>query len=147
MSLDVYLKADNGNTTDTGVFIREEGQIKEITRAEWDEKFPMREPVMTTRRVDGEVYHANITHNLNQMAREAGVYKCVWRPEEMGITRAHQLVERLRDGIALLKSDPERFKKFDASNEWGTYEQFVPWLEQYLDACERHPQAKVSVWR
>jgi len=34
------------------------------------------------------VYDANITHNLGAMAEAAGIYKHLWRPEEIGITKA-----------------------------------------------------------
>ena len=66
-----------------------------------------------------EVYSANITHNLGKMASEAGIYKCLWRPEEVEITKAKELIEPLSRGLALLKGDPERFKAFNASNGWG----------------------------
>lgn len=92
-------------------------------------------------------YSANITHNLNRMAEEAGIYMQVWRPEEVGITHARQLVEPLRLGIARLKSDPGRFAAFNAPNGWGTYASFVPWLERYLAACEMYPDATVEVSR
>lgn len=93
------------------------------------------------------VYDANITHNLGKMADEAGIYKHLWRPDEIGITKAEQLIEPLRVGLALLKSDPERFKKFDAENGWGLYIHFVPFVEKYLQACEKYPDAEVSVSR
>lgn len=93
------------------------------------------------------VYDANITHNLGKMADEAGIYKHLWRPDEIGITKAEQLIEPLRSGLALLKSDPERFKKFDAENGWGLYIHFVPFVEKYLQACEEYPDAEVSVSR
>ncbi len=93
------------------------------------------------------VFEANITHNLVAMAREAGIYEACWRPEEIGITKAAQLIEPLRNGIAQMKADPERFKKHNPSNGWGSYERFLPWLEQYLAACEANPDATVSVWR
>lgn len=95
----------------------------------------------------GEGFSANITHNLNKMADEAGIYGIVWRPEENGITKARQLIEPLRKAIAAMKADPERFKRHDDSNGWGTYDDFLPWLEQYLAACERMPDALVSVSR
>ena len=66
-----------------------------------------------------EVYESNITHNLSGMAREAGIYECLWRPEEIGITKAEQLIKPLEEGLALLKREPEHFKKFDAPNGWG----------------------------
>ena len=93
------------------------------------------------------IYSDNITHNLNKMANEAGIYKHLWRPEEIGITKAHQLIEPLRAGLELLKSDPARFEKHNASNGWGMYEHFVPFVESYLSACEENPNAEVSVSR
>jgi hypothetical protein len=93
------------------------------------------------------VYEANITHNLGVMAKEANIYHHVWRPEEIGIFKAKQLIEPLREGIALMKSDPPRFEKFNASNGWGLYKHFVPFLEQYLEACELHPESDVRVSR
>jgi len=92
-------------------------------------------------------YADNITHNLNRMAEAAGIYAHLWRPDEIGITTAAQLVEPLRVGLALLKSDPARFSAFDAPNGWGKYEHFVPFVENYLAACEREPHAAVSVSR
>lgn len=94
-----------------------------------------------------EVYWANITHNLGGMAEAAGIYEHCWCPDEIGVTRAKQLVEPLRKGIELMKADPERFRKFNAKNGWGLYEHFVPWLERYLAACEAHPEARVGASR
>ena len=91
------------------------------------------------------VYSANITHNLEYMANEAGIFKHLWCPGEIGITKAEQLIKPLRVGLALLKSDPERFKKFDSRNGWGLYSNFVPFVEKYLQACEEYPDSEVSV--
>lgn len=93
------------------------------------------------------VYTGNITHNLGAMAREAGIYEACWRPEELGIKHAAQLIEPLRNGIALMKSEPDRFKKHNSPNGWGLYEHFLPWLEDYLKACEANPDAEVWVFR
>jgi hypothetical protein len=103
--------------------------------------------VYLTRVQSTVVYDANITHNLGEMAKEAGIYACLWRPDEIDITKAAQLIEPLRDGLALLKSDPERFKRLDSPNGWGLYIHFVPFVEQYLKACEKYPDAEVSVSR
>jgi hypothetical protein len=94
-----------------------------------------------------EVYSANITHNLGRMAREAGIYMHLWRPEEIGAKTASDLIEPLRAGLALMRSDPARFRAFDAENKWGTYDQFIPWVEEYLWACEANPDATVEVSR
>jgi len=94
-----------------------------------------------------EVYSSNITHNLATMADEAGIYEVLWTPNEIGKTKASELVELLEEGLADLKERPDHFKKFDAQNKWGTYEQFVPFVEDYLNACKEHPDAKVEVSR
>lgn len=103
--------------------------------------------VYLTRPYPAEVYWANITHNLNKMADAAGIYKHLWRPEEVGVTTAGQLIEPLRAGLALLKSDPARFKEYDAPNGWGIYDHFVPFVEKYLAACAENPDATVLVSR
>ena len=93
------------------------------------------------------VFGANITHNLGPMAREAGIYQHLWRPEEIGITHARQLIEPLRAGVEMMKSDPPRFEKHNSPNGWGMYENFVQFVEKYLAACEEYPDAEVSVSR
>lgn len=93
------------------------------------------------------IFSLNITHNLNKMAEEAGIYKHLWRPDEIEITHAHQLIAPLKAGLELLKSDPKRFKKFNPSNGWGEYAGLVSFVEQYLAACEENPDALVDVSR
>jgi len=94
-----------------------------------------------------EIYSANITHNLNRMADAAGFYKALWRPDEIQISKAYQLIPFLANGIATLESNPDLFKKFDAVNKWGTYEQFLPWLKALLTACQENPNADIGVSR
>ena len=103
--------------------------------------------VYLTKDMPAIIFNSNITHNLNKMAEEAGIYKLLWYPDEIGVTKAEQLIEPLREGIAKMKADPERFKKFNAENGWGRYEHFVPWAGEYLQACEATPDADVSVSR
>lgn len=94
-----------------------------------------------------ENYSANITHNLGKMADQAMIYETLWRPDELGITEANQLIEPLTKGLERMKANPEKFKKFNAENGWGTYEQFVPWIEKYLAACIEYPNSIVEVSR
>ena len=93
------------------------------------------------------VYSANITHNLCEMAEAAGIYKALWRPEEERYYRASDLIEPLTKGLALLTSDPERFKAFNSPNGWGMYEHFVPFVAKYLEACVANPNAIITVSR
>ena len=125
MSLDVYL---TGKTTE--IPCRCNNCVNEHTRKETE-----------------VLYQANITHNMCEMAEHAGIYMALWRPEEIGITKASQLVKPLQDGIELMKSDPDCFKKFNPSNGWGSYDIFIKWVERYLSACKQYPDADVSVSR
>ena len=151
MSLDVYLHLPNApRMASSGIYLRENGQTREITRAEWEARFPGREPYVWQPNDDQEttqVYWGNITHNLNDMAREAGIYEHLWRPDEIGITHAVQLIEPLRTGLLLLRRDPERFRAFNPPNGWGDYDGLVHFVANYLDACEKHPNAEVDVSR
>lgn len=93
------------------------------------------------------VYNANITHNLNKMADEAGIYLHLWRPEELNINKANQLIGPLTFGLEFLKSDPKHFEQFNASNGWGLYKHFVTWIESYLNACKENPDAEIQISR
>lgn len=115
----------------------------------------------------GSVYHSNITHNLGHMAAEAGIYEACWRPyrlkpgynipeaayelewefEQDSVTLAKDIIPLLEHGLEDLKQRPEYFKQFDSPNGWGLYEHFVPFVEEYLDACKKYPNAVVEVSR
>lgn len=114
-----------------------------------------------------EIYSANITHNLGKMADAAGIYDALWRPyklkdgcnfsdddydkemefERSQTIRAKDLIGKLALGVDILKSDPKHFEQFNASNGWGLYEHFVPFVEKYLQVCVENPDALVGVSR
>jgi hypothetical protein len=94
-----------------------------------------------------QVYWANITHNLGDMAEAAGIYYALWRPEEIGKVKAGEIVELLERGLSDLKARPEYFQQYNASNGWGLYKHFVPFVEEYLKACKENPEAIIEVSR
>lgn len=94
-----------------------------------------------------EVFTCNLTHNLAPMAAEAGIYKALWRPDEIGIVKASQLIEPLCAGLELLRSDPERFKALNPNNGWGNYGNLIEFVTQYLAACEKNRDADVCASR
>lgn len=151
MSLDVYLitKEAQIKKASSGIFVRENGQTKEITQEEWNSKHPDREPVKFEQEETetNEVYSANITHNLNTMAMAVGIYEYLWRPDEINITKAKELIEPLRQGLHNLKIEPERYKKLNPENGWGSYDGFVKFVSNYLDACYEYPDSDVGVSR
>lgn len=148
MSLDVSLYGASPAIvpTDGKIFIREDGASRELSLQEWQEKFPGTEPVVAYAH-SGELYWANITHNLNDMAEAAGIYNHLWRPDEIGITAARELIEPLAAGLQKLRGDPEYYRTFDAPNGWGRYENLVEFVEKYLAACREHPDATVRASR
>jgi hypothetical protein len=96
---------------------------------------------------DETVYDANITHNLGKMAGESGIYEALWRPEEIGKTKASEIVELLEKGLADLKARSGHFEKFNSLNGWGMYEHFVLFVQKYLEACKEYPDAIIEVSR
>jgi len=93
------------------------------------------------------LYTANITHNLNTMAEKAGIYLPLWRPEEIGITTARQLVPLLSAGFNKLMVGKEIYERYNPKNGWGDYEGLYSFVLNYLCACAEHSEAFVSVSR
>lgn len=94
-----------------------------------------------------EVFSANITHNLAKMAEAAGIYQHLWRPSELNITKAQDLIIPLALGLAKLRANPAEYQQYNAPNGWGKYEHLVSFVEQYMQACMNNPDAEVSAWR
>lgn len=152
MSLDVYLTIEAPTIlpkSGSGIFVRRNGSNIEITREEWEKASPGQEPVVFNNDGDSgrEVYSDNITHNLNKMADAAGIYQHLWRPEEISITKAAQLIEPLVEGARKLRADPQHFKALNPSNGWGDYDGLCRFVEAYLNACREYPEANVGVSR
>jgi len=89
------------------------------------------------------VFGKNTSHELNKMAKEAGIYKEVWRPEEAGITKASQLINLLEEAIIKMSNESDFFKKFNPPDGyWGTYEVLLNFLEELLIACKKYPDSR-----
>lgn len=150
MSLDVYLRSPSSPEGEERerIYIRQGGATREVSRAEWDELHPGRDPVVVVLPDDGSMYSRNITHNLARMAGHAGkLYEAMWRPDEEGWTHARDLIEPLTDGLARLQADPEHFKQFNPENGWGDYDGLCEFVADYLGACMKWPDAEVEVSR
>ena len=94
-----------------------------------------------------DVFEFNITHNLTEMAKAAGLYSAMWRPEEFGLETASHLIPLLEAGLNRLMAKPERFKKLNPENGFGSYEGLLRTVRRYLAACKDHPDAKVWACR
>lgn len=143
MSLDVYLSIPN-----TEYQIWEEKRKKSLEEAgEMKGLIPLIEEYYRDREPDeGDiVYSDNITHNLGDMARKAGLYEYLWRPNENNIHFASELIMPLQTGLEHLKAHPSIYMPFNPKNKWGNYEGLIRFVEDYFRACMEYSTASVSV--
>jgi len=94
-----------------------------------------------------ELYWCNITHNLTEMADEAGIYEVLWRPDESGYIQGKDIREKVIDGFCKLLNNPEHYKKFDSDNGWGTYDDFLGFCFEYIKALNEFPESYIFVSR
>ena len=105
------------------------------------------------------VFTQNITHNLGKMAREVSyglewkgegelsLYDVLWRPDEHGFTHAKDISDLLDIGWNILLSDPEKYKRYNPENGWGSYDGLCDFVYRYRNACWDNPEAELSVSR
>jgi hypothetical protein len=99
------------------------------------------------------VYSGNITHNLNSMAAAVvlsnglTLYQILWRPDEHGLKFARDISDLLDEGWNILLSDPEKYKKYDPPNGWGSYDGLCNFVYRYRNACWDNPDAELRVSR
>ena len=91
-----------------------------------------------------ELAWKNITHNVSPMWSKAGCYEALY--ESHG-KPASEYIEVLRAAVADMEAKPDEYKALDASNGWGRYIHALPWLQEWLEACEKHPKATIYVSR
>ena len=89
------------------------------------------------------VFNYNFTHNIKPMAKEAGI-DILWDWDLVG-KKAWYLIDKLEMALDKMSARPEHYKQFDSANGWGTYKDFVPWLEKLLKACHEYPQAVITI--
>jgi len=111
-----------------------------------------------------QLYNDNITHNLGEMADKAGIYEALWRPhrlkegynipdnhydeeyefEKANPVKANEIIAIIEKGLKDMKARPKHYEKFNSSNGWGMYHNFVPWIEEYLKALKAFPESFVE---
>ena len=79
------------------------------------------------------------------MAQKAEIYYALWKPKEINITKAGELIPLLEKGLIDLKAKPEYYKQFNSPNGWGLYKHFIPFVEKYLNACKNNPDAMIEI--
>lgn len=95
----------------------------------------------------------NITHNLGEMASNIPVgnttlYMACWRPEEIGVTKADQLLPMIVEGLHYMIDHRKELEKYNSPNGWGTYNGFMKFLLNYKQALEDNdPDCEIEVSR
>jgi hypothetical protein len=82
----------------------------------------------------------NYTHNCNCMLRDVGIE---W--SEMRNMKGKDVVFMLDIAIEKLKSDPEKYRKMNPSNGWGSYDSLLSVLERIVEDFSMHPKATLGV--
>jgi len=102
-----------------------------------------------------EVYSANITHNLGEMAEAVKLsdgntlYNILWRPDECipPYTKASEISELLDEGLNILLSDPDKYKQYNPENGWGSYDGLVSFVYRYRNATWDNPDSTLQISR
>ena len=97
--------------------------------------------------VKEEFFTDNITHNLGKMAQAVDLYKPLWRPEEIGVTTAGQLIPLLEVGMDRLAKEVDELEKLNPPNGWGDHRGLLDFVVRYLSACREYPNATITVSR
>ena len=85
-------------------------------------------------------FEFNSTYNLTPMFDAAG-----FRMRDFNGKTGAEVAPILAAAVAVMESDPAKFRAFDSPNGWGTYDQIMPYLREFLAAVDAHPTAMVDV--
>lgn len=96
---------------------------------------------------DDVVWERSITHNLNKMAQKAGLYEVMWYPDKLEIKTANQAIKYLEKGLKYLKQNKNQLKKYEPENGWGTYDNLVEFVAEYLSNCRQYPDSQIYITR
>lgn len=94
-----------------------------------------------------EVWETNITHNLTEMASEAGLYDVMWHPHETSVDIGKSAIPYLEKGIRKLVKDKKELEKLNPENGWGDYDGLLGCAGEYLLMCRKYPSARIEVDR
>ena len=150
MSLDLYIMSKKPVIKrGTGVYVREDGKTTELkTMAEVQEHFPNADlsRIKVFEYETDEVWHENITHNMNKMADQVPIgkhtlYYYLWRPDEIGITNiSREYATAVFNGLMYMKEHREELLPFEppidpeTGTRWGSYDLLVEFCTSLVDA-------------
>lgn len=89
-----------------------------------------------------QVFDWNFTSNAGKVWRAAGADLAEFDGKTAG-----ECAPIVRDALAVLGSDPGRWRALDPPNGWGKYDHLVPALHRLAEGLEAHPATTVRVSR
>jgi len=103
------------------------------------------EPCDKCGRSDEEL-NFNITYNLSEMWHEACPInqKNIMAFDGMSAKNALPVLEAT---LEELEKNPQKYKKLNPENGWGSYEVLLDTLTAIIIACKKHPEAVFDSWR
>ena len=90
------------------------------------------------------IFTQKMDNKLKEIAKVAGIYECLWVPDERGISTAAQMVEPLIEAVTDLVAEQKKYEAFDNSDVW---QDFLQSCSNYLKACRMNPETVVKVSR
>lgn len=98
--------------------------------------------IWLTEKVETEVVSKNITHNVNKMWIEAGIYEALYESE--GKT-AKDIIPILIKGLENMVQNPSKYKKLNPTNGWGSYDGAVRWLTDLIIEFKDYPDGIIGI--
>lgn len=104
----------------------------------------------------------NITHNLTNMAskcvikfnengylqKQISLYDLLWRPFDNGFTKNNKIyLKTLLKLYQELENNPEKYKQYEAENDWGTYHWLLNFVKNVVDLCMEHKDWYINISR
>ena len=117
-------------------------RFKETNKRDMSLDVYLKDPTAT---YESTLYNTNITHNLAKMAKEAAIYDVLWQPLHSGFTTASEISDILKSGLVAMLENQDYYRKFDSDNGWGIYDDFIPFIRGYYEACVAYPDAIIEV--
>lgn len=145
MSLDLYITSKEPvKHKGTGIYIRENGQTKELSLEEANKLYPKANVEEVTSE-DNIYWHDNITHNLGAMADhcycycpdKTSLHSILWRPEETTLLTVSgkltpSYVKALSICLEELKERRNYYEKFNPANGWGSYDTLYNFVDSLI---------------
>lgn len=157
MSLDLYIINKKPiKHKGTGIYIRENGQTKELSLEEANKLYPKANVEEVTSE-DNIYWYGNITHNLGAMADhcycycpdKTSLHSILWRPEESTLlTVSGKLTPSYVKALSICLDELKRYRnyyeKFNPENSQRDYITLVNFVESLLTALNKIPNEEYN---